>query len=105
MCVRCCFSISHMLNWRMRKNQTTTALSTMLRACTDDERKWLAEKAETTVGYLYQLAGCHRGRNGPAAGLALSIEDLSGQLNKLTKGRVPVVTVRDLASMCALGDG
>ena len=77
----------------------------MLRACTDDERKWLAEKAETTVGYLYQLAGCHRGRNGPAAGLALSIEDLSGQLNKLTKGRVPVVTVRDLASMCALGDG
>lgn len=94
-----------MLNWRMRKNQTTTALSTMLRACTDDERKWLAEKAETTVGYLYQLAGCHRGRNGPAAGLALSIEDLSGQLNKLTKGRVPVVSVRDLASMCSLSSG
>lgn len=91
----------------MRQTTPTepTALSIFLRACTDDERKWLAKEADTTVGYLYQLAGCHRGRNGPAAGLALAIEDLSTQLNKTTKGRVPVVTVRELASMCSLGDG
>ena len=102
-----CFCVSHMLNLRMRKttHPPTTALSVLLRACTDDEREWLADNARTTVGYLYQLAGCHRGRNGPGAALALSIEDLSTQLNRLTKGRVPVVTVRELASMCSLGGG
>ena len=87
----------------MANNEQTTPLMSLLRACKDDdERQAFAQQAGTTVNYLYALAGCHRGQ--PRASLAIGIEDASRMFNKRTKSRevpVPVVTVRDLASMCA----
>jgi hypothetical protein len=80
-----------------------TPLMALLRACKDDaERHAFADLAGTTVNYLYALAGCHRGQ--PRVGLAFGIEDASREFHRKTKGRkvpVPVVTARELSSMCA----
>lgn len=79
----------------------TSPLMALLRACNDDaERTLFAAQAGTTVNYLYALAGCHRGQ--PRAALAVGIEDASVAFNKSTAGRIPVVTVREIATMCAL---
>lgn len=73
----------------------------LLRAFENDtEREAFAVEAGTTVNYLYALAGCHRGQ--PRAGLAVGIEDASYRWNNVTRGRVPIVTVREIATMCAL---
>lgn len=72
----------------------------LLRACDGDpERQAFADLAGTTVNYLYALAGCHRGQ--PRAHLAVSIEDASRVFHMRTAGRIPVVTVREIATMCA----
>lgn len=88
----------------MAKTKTPTPLMSLLRACKDDaEREAFAKEARTTVNYLYALAGCHRGsEQGPRSVLALAIEDASVKFHKETQGRIPVVTVRELATMCAI---
>lgn len=79
----------------------TSPLMALLRACTDDaERTLFAAQAGTTVNYLYALAGCHRGQ--PRAALAVGIEDASRLFNTRTAGRIPIVTVREIATMCAI---
>lgn len=81
----------------------TSPLGTLLRACQNDaERRAFAEQAGTTVNYLYALAGCHRGQRGPSAALAIGIEDASRDFHWRTKGRIPVVSVREIATMCAV---
>lgn len=76
-----------------------TPLLGLLRACESEaERAAFAAAAGTDVNYLYALAGCHRQQ--PKAALAVAIEDASRAFNKTTKGRIPIVTVRELASMC-----
>lgn len=83
----------------MAINEQPTPLMTLLRACADDaERTLFAERAGTTVNYLYALAGCHRGQ--PRVSLAIGIEDAAKWLHKHTKKRTPLVTARDLATMC-----
>jgi hypothetical protein len=85
----------------MATAKNASPLTALLRACKDDdERCAFAEMAGTTVNYLYALAGCHRGQ--PRAGLAVGIEDASVILNRQTKGRTPIVTVREIATMCAV---
>lgn len=78
----------------------TTPLLALLRECSPDERQQLATLAGTTVNYLYSLAGCHRAM--PNAKLALDIEDASRKLHESTSCRTPIVTVRELATMCSL---
>ena len=75
-----------------------TPLAQLLRACTPEQRDWLAERAGTTTNYLYALAGCHRERT--SVGLAIAIEDATRELNA-TAG-TQIVTARELATMCAV---
>jgi hypothetical protein len=53
-------------------------LSVYLRSVDADERKRVADQVETTVGYLYQVAGGHKT---PSQGFALRLE-------RATDGRV-----------------
>lgn len=75
-----------------------TPLLALLRECSPEERDQLAAQAGTTVNYLYGLGTCKR--ESPNARLAIGIEDASRRLNKETKGRTRIVTVRELATMC-----
>lgn len=73
----------------------------LLRACESEaEREQFASLAGTTVNYLYALAGCHRGQ--PRAGLAVGIEDASRVFHQRTAGRIPIIGMREIATMCAL---
>lgn len=83
-------------------NETITPLTRLLRACTDEQRAWLATRAGTSVGYLYALAGCHR--ECPNARLAVNIEDASRELHDHTQGVTPIVSARELAMMCLVSD-
>jgi len=76
----------------------TTPLLDLLRALTPEQRETLATLAGTTTGSLYQIAGCHRPN--PSSQLALRIETASQEMH-LRHGS-PVVTMRQLATMCAL---
>lgn len=78
--------------------ETPTPLLTLLRACTDEEQARLADLAGTTVNYLYSLAGCHRGQ--PKLKLGLEIAKASRVLHEESKGRTPIVTAEELATMC-----
>lgn len=84
----------------MNTPKTDTPLAEWLRKATPDERTRMATLAGTTVSYLYQLAGGHRGV--PKSDLAFSIEDATFVLNKYTGGRLPVITARELATMAAV---
>lgn len=80
------------------KETPNTPLLTLLRACTAEEREWLAAEAGTEVNYLYSLGGCHRGQ--PKLKLGLAIADAARRLHEKTNGRTPVVTADQLATMC-----
>lgn len=62
----------------------------------------MATLAGTSVNYLYQLASCNRGV--PKADLAFEIEDATQKLHQETGGRLPVLTARQLSTMCAVAD-
>lgn len=84
----------------MKKERTTTPykitkLTAFMRLATPAEREYCAEKAGTSVAYLYQLAGLHRLRPGVAK--ALGIERATTELHTTTNGRLPIVTMADLA--------
>lgn len=85
---------------KKRAKVVETDLRKLLRACTDEQRERIAREAGTSVGYLYGIAGCHRQKIGVS--LAIGIEDASVALNKESGGEIPVVTVRQLANMCAI---
>lgn len=76
----------------------STPLAELLREANDDERERIAQLAGTSVGYLYILAGCHRPN--PSARLAFAIEDSTTTVHQETGGRLPVVTARQIATMC-----
>ncbi len=80
-----------------------TPLLTALRACTVDEQYEFARLAGTKRNYLYQLASCHRRQ--PNITLAAAICAASVALNSRTKGRVPVLTTDDIATMCPIPQG
>ena len=77
-----------------------TCLLKLLRAMSPEERQRMADLSGTTVNYLYSAAGCSRVQM--RVGLAVAIEDASKALNKETGGRTPVVTARELATMCSV---
>lgn len=80
------------------KDTPNTPLLALLRACSSEEREWLAAAAGTEVNYLYSLAGCHRGQ--PKLKLGLDIADASRRLHEKTHGRTPLVSPEQLATMC-----
>jgi hypothetical protein len=84
----------------MNERPFSTPLAELLRACDQPQRNTLATRAGTSVNYLYSLAGCHRER--VSAALALAIEDASRELHASSGGATPIVTIRELACMCAI---
>jgi hypothetical protein len=83
----------------MRSNDPKTPLLALLRALTDEERQKLADKAETSLSYLYALATCQRGSCRSA--LAKRIADATVWMHKETKGQTEIVTMEQLATMCS----
>jgi len=77
----------------------TTPLLDFLRAASPEERQRAADLAGTQVSYLYQIATCVRPR--VSALLAIGIEDATRSLHR-ENDRLPIVTVRELATMCAV---
>lgn len=86
----------------MAKDHNPTPLLAWLRLANEPERARLASLADTYVGYLYLLATCKR--KNPSATLALGIEDGTRRIYDETNGRLPIVTVRTIAGMCAIKD-
>ncbi len=84
----------------MRKNEPKTPLLALLRQLTDEQRQQLADDAVTSVSYLYSLASCQRDNCG--AGLALQIEKATEKMCERTGGVTAIVTMRELATMCAI---
>jgi hypothetical protein len=76
-----------------------TPLAQYLRDASPDERQRTASLAGTSVGYLYQLAGCHR--SNPSAALAVGIEHGTRTVAADSEGRLTPVSVGELATMCA----
>ena len=83
-------------------DQNPTPLLTWLREASSEQRERLAAIAGTSVNYLYLLATCER--KNPAAKLALAIEDGTRQLHEESGAKLPIVTVRTMATMCTLKD-
>lgn len=84
----------------MEKQTASTPLQSLLRACDDAQRKQIAKWAGTSVSYMYALASCSR--KSCRSELAAGIEDASKKMNRLTNGKTPIVTMRELATMCAI---
>lgn len=84
----------------MAKPAPLTPLIALLRACTPDQREQLATLAGTSASYLYALGSCCR--DSCRSELASRIEDASRHMHRMTKGVTPVVTMRELATMCSL---
>lgn len=74
-----------------------TPMRAWMAAATPDEQALLAERAGTTKGHLYQLAGGHRQASAELAG---RIEAAAAQMHKASKGRLPLVVRTDLCAAC-----
>lgn len=84
----------------MEKQTPTTPLLALLQACDDKQRTQIATWAGTSVSYMYALASCSR--KSCRSKLAAGIEDASKKMNRTTNGKTPIVTMRELATMCSL---
>lgn len=86
---------------QMRTNTPRTPLLNLLRQLTAEQREKLSNDAGTKVSYLYSLASCQRGAGQScSAPLALKIEEATIRMHHATDGETPIVSVRDLATMC-----
>lgn len=73
-------------------------LTNWLRAADPLERTELAQRADTSVSYLYQLCGAEQNRRRPNVVLAVKLE--AGTRAMRAKNRkLPLVTVIDLARL------
>lgn len=77
--------------------EADTPLAEWLRMASGAQRERCARLAGSSVSYLYSLAGGHRRQI--SARLAFQIEDATKRLARDTRGRLPVVTARELAFM------
>lgn len=77
-----------------------TPLLQLLRQCTVPEQHELARLAGTKRGYLYQLASCHR--CSVRAHLGYQISRAATIMHVKSLGRIPKITIDELATMCAI---
>lgn len=80
------------------ETEKITPLLIVLRACSVAEQEEIAKRANTTRNYLYQIATCHR--TGLGVGLATRIVKAVGWMHARSLGRIPKVTVDELATQC-----
>ena len=92
-------SFCNCYSWVM--NRRNTPLAAWMRAAPVEHRERLALLSGTTVNYLWQIATCRRE---PSVSLAMGIEDGTKQIRSEMRGRnrLPVVTMREIATMKAL---
>lgn len=84
-------------NPKARDAERDTPLAEWLRMASATQRERCATLAGTSVSYLYSLAGGHRQQI--SARLAFQIEDAMRRLHGTTRGRLPLVTAREIAFM------
>lgn len=77
-----------------------TPLLECLRVCSTEEQHELARLAGTTRTYLYQLATCQR--RSTSAAKACDISDAVNKMHVKSLGRIPKLSVEELARMCPL---
>ena len=83
----------------MRKlDPPKTPLLEVLRQCTVEEQHRLAELAGTKRNYLYQLATCKR--NASKLDTAFALVRAVNDLHVTSLGRVPKISLEELATMC-----
>lgn len=76
----------------------STPLLEVLRRCTPEEQNEIAAHAQTSRNYLYQIATCHRETTNLRKGVA--IVEAVNRLHVRSLGRIPKVTIEELAYMC-----
>lgn len=76
---------------------TITPLKAWMSSATVDEQDTLASRANTSRGYLYQLAGGHRQAS---ADLGAAIERETKVMARASKGRLPIVYRTDIVPAC-----
>lgn len=77
--------------------KTISPMKQWMAAATVDEQQLLAQRAGTSRGYLYQIAGGHRQAS---AELGAAIERESRAMAKASKGRLPVIYRTDIVAAC-----
>lgn len=89
----------------MKHTRLRTILGDWMRSATEEERTLLADRAGTSINYLYQLAGVHR--ENPNVRLALSLvtyanlirhERIKACAIDPEQCALPRLTVQDLAT-------
>jgi hypothetical protein len=75
-----------------------TPLLEVLRQCTVAEQHELAALAGTKRNYLYQLATCRR--KSTKLNTAYAISEAVTKMHVKTLGKVPKISVEELATMC-----
>lgn len=75
-----------------------TILKLWMRAATAEEQEILAKRVGTTRTYLYHIAGEFRSASPE---LAASIERVTADMHKASRGRLPRIYRTDLATACA----
>ncbi len=74
-----------------------TLLANWLNLATPAEREELAQFAQTSVNYLYQLAGCHTKNPGVMLAWRLSLGTLTANRKN---PELPYISLEALAKMC-----
>jgi len=74
-----------------------TILSRWLRLATPEQRKELAAAGDTSVSYLYVIAGGHR--NNFKLRMAYRISEKSFEMSKRTGHTLPWITIDDLYAL------
>jgi hypothetical protein len=81
--------------------KTISIVKQWMSLATVEEQQLLAERAGTSRGYLYQLAGGHRQAS---AELGAAIERESKFMAKASKGRLPIIYRTDIVAACRACD-
>jgi hypothetical protein len=81
--------------------KTISIVKQWMSLATVEEQQLLAERAGTSRGYLYQLAGGHRQAS---AELGAAIERESKAMARASKGRLPVIYRTDIVAACRACD-
>lgn len=81
--------------------KTISIVKQWMSLATVEEQQLLAERAGTSRGYLYQLAGGHRQGS---AELGAAIERESKVMARASKGRLPIIYRTDIVAACRACD-
>lgn len=89
----------------MRKpySKVETPLLEILRQLPRGKKQELANRAGTSVNYLYQLGICHRKQ--PRTTTAMRIVNALNDMHVESLGAIPKITLEELATMCPVDVG